>query len=38
MEFVIAGRKSVTTATVQVLYAAPIRRDGYYECGQLLVT
>lgn len=38
MKLVIAEKKSVATAIAQALCAAPVQRDGCYECGQLLVT
>lgn len=38
MRLVIAEKKSVATAIAQALCAAPVQRDGCYECGQLLVT
>ena len=39
MKLVIAEKKSVATAIAQALCAAPdAKRDGCYECGQLLVT
>lgn len=38
MRLVIAEKKSVATAIAQALCAAPVQKDGCYECGQLLVT
>lgn len=38
MKLVIAEKKSVATSIAQALCAAPVQKDGWFECGRLLVT